>query len=405
MRKSLIILAIVNLTSFSFGNVIMNDDGINNVNFLSENDINYNEIDVKPEIIKDFPINAIENLSIEDTNVMPTDNKVDDRISPEINEENNVRGGEEGNINFEINNDMYKGNQNEATKVRFDSVTLSNDFPGTTQRGLQCASAINSNRPCSLKFVELGPIFFENFDNCFIYAPVAGINDFFGANNERRTYSIYTNIDARVRCIINNFTYDNLQYVNLRLDYETTNYYEMKNLSTFELKLPPSTQLIKNFRHFVNISFPQGAAKLIITTSDCNDIQSYDKYKTTNNCFHNKIEYTNDYRCGYINGVYKICEGNYCCSKYGYCGSSSEYCGAGCQLNYGEGMCNPYGNTSSKNTNNVSNEPSISTDGKCGDVNGKSCRQGYCCSKYGYCGKSKDYCGAGCQGKYGMCSN
>jgi len=44
----------------------------------------------------------------------------------------------------------------------------------------------------------------------------------------------------------------------------------------------------------------------------------------------------------------------------------------------------------------------ISTNGKCGEEDGK-CPDGECCSKYGYCGTSDKHCKSGCQSEFGEC--
>jgi hypothetical protein len=102
---------------------------------------------------------------------------------------------------------------------------------------------------------------------------------------------------------------------------------------------------------------------------------------------------TSDGRCGSFNG--KTCTGatfGNCCSAGGYCGSSTDHCGVGCQSTFG--TCN-------------SGTGNISTDGRCG-ANGKTCTEstfGTCCSSAGYCGDATDHCGAGCQVNFGTCTN
>jgi len=49
-------------------------------------------------------------------------------------------------------------------------------------------------------------------------------------------------------------------------------------------------------------------------------------------------------------------------------------------------------------------EENISTNGKCGEEDGK-CPDGKCCSKYGYCGTSDKHCDAGCQSEFGKCNS
>jgi len=52
----------------------------------------------------------------------------------------------------------------------------------------------------------------------------------------------------------------------------------------------------------------------------------------------------------------------------------------------------------------VTTKPSLptSTNGKCGEIDGK-CPNGECCSKYGYCGTSDKHCKSGCQSEFGEC--
>lgn len=79
-----------------------------------------------------------------------------------------------------------------------------------------------------------------------------------------------------------------------------------------------------------------------------------------------------------------------CCSASGYCGSSTDYCGAGCQEAFG--LCANWAD-------------SITTDGRCGVINGKSCPGSECCSESGYCGgPGEEYCGPGCQPYGGICN-
>ncbi|WXC64804.1 hypothetical protein SNK03_010615 [Fusarium graminearum] len=88
----------------------------------------------------------------------------------------------------------------------------------------------------------------------------------------------------------------------------------------------------------------------------------------------------------------KICKGSSwgdCCSADGYCGKGDGFCSAGCQSKFGD--CDA--------------ETNISTDGHCGK-NGKTCKgstYGDCCSEQGYCGKT-NHCEAGCQSEFGTCN-
>ncbi|KAK9489164.1 putative endochitinase [Lipomyces doorenjongii] len=76
--------------------------------------------------------------------------------------------------------------------------------------------------------------------------------------------------------------------------------------------------------------------------------------------------------------------------KSGYCCSKYGYCGKSSAY-CGTGCQTKYGTC-------------FSTEGLCGSqYGGISCKSGYCCSKYGHCGKSSAYCGTGCQTKYGTC--
>lgn len=90
----------------------------------------------------------------------------------------------------------------------------------------------------------------------------------------------------------------------------------------------------------------------------------------------------------------KTCKGSTygdCCSKEGYCGKEG-HCGAGCQTAFG--TCKADSGT-------------VSTDGRCGSFNGKTCKgstYGDCCSAGGWCGDKKDHCDAGCQSKFGTCN-
>ncbi|KAH7202712.1 uncharacterized protein BKA55DRAFT_725047 [Fusarium redolens] len=90
----------------------------------------------------------------------------------------------------------------------------------------------------------------------------------------------------------------------------------------------------------------------------------------------------------------KTCKGSTygdCCSKEGYCGKEG-HCGAGCQTAFG--TCK-------------ADSGAVSTDGRCGSFNGKTCKgstYGDCCSVGGWCGDKKDHCDAGCQSKFGTCN-
>ncbi|KAK4135981.1 carbohydrate-binding module family 18 protein, partial [Trichocladium antarcticum] len=109
------------------------------------------------------------------------------------------------------------------------------------------------------------------------------------------------------------------------------------------------------------------------------------------NCDGNSGTISTDGRCG-ANG--KTCTGSAfgeCCSSGGYCGDTTDHCGAGCQSS--SGTCTP-------------GSGNISTDGKCSS-NGKTCTGstfGTCCSPAGSCGGTSAHCGAGCQGIFGTCN-
>ena len=73
------------------------------------------------------------------------------------------------------------------------------------------------------------------------------------------------------------------------------------------------------------------------------------------------------------------------CSSSGFCGKTSAFCDAGCQPSFG--TCSAISS-------------SISTDGVCGNKNGKTCvgsTFGNCCSSSGSCGGSTAHCGVGYQ--------
>ncbi|TQN64133.1 Chitin deacetylase, partial [Colletotrichum shisoi] len=121
-----------------------------------------------------------------------------------------------------------------------------------------------------------------------------------------------------------------------------------------------------------------------------------------------------DATCGPAAG--QTCQGSVfggCCSVNGYCGSTSPYCGAGCQPGYG--TCDGQSSSSTSSGISASSRPSssstpgvsVSTDGMCGQANGKTCLGsifGTCCSQYSYCGTTEGHCGPGCQSGYGSCT-
>jgi len=59
-----------------------------------------------------------------------------------------------------------------------------------------------------------------------------------------------------------------------------------------------------------------------------------------------------------------------------------------------------------KNCSGMVTEEDYSTNGQCGNGNGK-CPPGFCCSKYGWCGKTEDHCSIskGCQADLGVCED
>ncbi len=126
-----------------------------------------------------------------------------------------------------------------------------------------------------------------------------------------------------------------------------------------------------------------------------------------------------DGQCGYFNG--KTC-GSRCCSPYGWCGDGDGYCDNQCQVPFG--ICNaspvptisakPTSTSTSTSTSTKTPTPiptpakPISTDGRCGYINGAQCGQVpglgiySCCSIHGWCGQGQSYCALGfCQAGYG----
>jgi hypothetical protein len=136
-------------------------------------------------------------------------------------------------------------------------------------------------------------------------------------------------------------------------------------------------------------------------------------------------------KCGGRDGR---CPADECCSKFGYCGKTDKHClvEEGCQSEFGkcigkkstnetcqatdangkcvneeENKCLP-GDQSEQclSDKSVETTDKISTNGKCGKVDGK-CPDGECCSKYGYCGTGFRHCSLeeGCQSEFGQCSD
>jgi hypothetical protein len=82
------------------------------------------------------------------------------------------------------------------------------------------------------------------------------------------------------------------------------------------------------------------------------------------------------------------------CPK-GQCCSTFGYCGT--DDDFCIKYCDPkYGECRSAKLE-------VSTDGNCGKINGKACPKGQCCSTFGYCGTDDDYCIKYCEPKYGEC--
>jgi len=104
------------------------------------------------------------------------------------------------------------------------------------------------------------------------------------------------------------------------------------------------------------------------------------------------------WQCG--EGIGSCVEG-YCCSKYGWCGTGDKYCNVelGCQSEFG--VCRLNGQ---KVTTPVVDGKKQYHPWQCGKGI-RSCKEGYCCSKYGWCGKTGAYCDVerGCQSEFGEC--
>lgn len=99
--------------------------------------------------------------------------------------------------------------------------------------------------------------------------------------------------------------------------------------------------------------------------------------------------------CGYSSFIGATCAG----SEFGQCCNWSRECGSG------DAYCAPETCDPAFGKCGGSGLP-VSTDGQCGDGNGRSCAGslfGDCCSEYGWCGGSSAHCGAGCQAGFGTC--
>ena len=107
-----------------------------------------------------------------------------------------------------------------------------------------------------------------------------------------------------------------------------------------------------------------------------------------NECKHEDYKITSDKRCGVENG--KLCKNeDECCSIHGYCGSSDDHCINLCDPNYSK--CKP-------------EKLEYTTDGYCGKMNNKKCKDGLCCNIDGKCGNSTEHCITNCVPKYGKCN-
>ncbi|KAF2447645.1 carbohydrate-binding module family 18 protein [Karstenula rhodostoma CBS 690.94] len=119
-----------------------------------------------------------------------------------------------------------------------------------------------------------------------------------------------------------------------------------------------------------------------------------------------------------------------CCSQAGWCGSTDVYCGTGCNPLFGTCADGSGGSgvvttspaviastpattvatsvraasTSVAAPAKTSAASNVSTNGKCGALNGnKTCPGSKCCSVLGNCGDNLLYCWVGCQKAFGKC--
>jgi hypothetical protein len=259
-------------------------------------------------------------------------------------------------------------NQNNINENVNNEDILYKDYPGIPCFNLE-------NKYCTINFSEIGPLTYNSFQNCFIYYPFAGIT-----NKSDNKEKINFDLNAFLGCIINKQLFGYVQYVNIK---GSTN-----NLTTDTLTLPKYIELKQgeNILQHNNIS-------LNIKLSDCNDVWTVKANDDQINCHTTPIALSTDGHCGFIDDKMVICK-NQCCSENGRCGTTTEFCNNTCQP---FGICGDLKSTLL--------ERDISTDGRCGPANGKSCPGKECCSSDGYCGTTPDHCDIGCRLPFGVCSN
>jgi len=267
------------------------------------------------------------------------------------------------------NNEMKNSNNNNDTDNDFFNQNVTGkDYPGIPCFDLE-------NKYCTINFSEIGPITYNGFQNCFIYYPFAGIVDIEDSKKE-----INFDLNASLGCIINKQLFGYVQYVNIKGSTD--------KLTTDTLTLPEHITLKQgeNIIEHNNIS-------LNIVLSDCDDVWTVKANDDEINCHTTPMAISTDGRCGYIDDKMILCE-NECCGEDGQCGTTTEYCNNTCQ---------PFGICGDLTSSLLEKE--ISTDGRCGPANGKSCPGNECCSRDGYCGTTPEHCDFGCQLPFGVCSN
>ncbi|KAG4107863.1 hypothetical protein H8356DRAFT_1618987 [Neocallimastix lanati (nom. inval.)] len=137
--------------------------------------------------------------------------------------------------------------------------------------GRHCNSG---NDECSLEFNQLGPFSYGGFSECYIYDGFSGPDD--KQETKGNGYiKIYMDINAKLKCIVNGQTFDDIQRVNI-LGYSD----RLPLLNDF----PVGTILNKGSN-----SIPNSKHVYTIRLSNCTNVWSY-RESTNLNCECNKIQ-------------------------------------------------------------------------------------------------------------------
>lgn len=169
-----------------------------------------------------------------------------------INYENDSSNTNYTNIS---NNEYLSSSNSQNPLMDYNTVKTKNSFNIILKK--LCDIGKND---CSIEFKQMGPFTFDGYTECYIHSPYSGPDDKQTAKGNG-FIKIFMNINAKLMCVVNGKTYNEVQRVNI---------FGYNNRLPVPSDFKPGTILTRGTNTFINEK-----STYTIILSDCTNVWSY----------------------------------------------------------------------------------------------------------------------------------